>query len=259
MSFLHFGFSDALDIILVALVFYFSYTFFKGSSALRIFIAFGIIYILYILSRTFSLHLFSSLLNRFIDVGVIAWIVVFQQEIRRFLIHLGSQNIWDKNAWKSILKWNTQEPVQRLQHTISIISDALIQLSNQKTCALIVLKRQTDLAEFEETGLVFQCTLSPLILETVFYKNAPFHDGALILHGMHCIAARCILPMTERTDLSEQTGTRHRAAAGITERTDAIALVVSEQNGDISAFLAGKRELFNSAVAISEFLKLHWK
>ena len=124
---------------------------------------------------------------------------------------------------------------------------------------MIVLKRKTDLTEFEETGLVFHCTLSPLVLESVFYKNAPFHDGALILHGMQCVAARCILPMTEHSNLSDQTGTRHRAAAGITERTDAIALVVSEQNGAISGFLTGKRELFNSTVAISEFLKLHWK
>jgi uncharacterized protein (TIGR00159 family) len=259
MNILHFGFSDALDIVLVALVFYFAFTFFKGSSALRIFFAFGIIYVLYILSRTFSLNLFSSLLNRFIDVGVIAWIVVFQQEIRKFLIHLGSQNIWDKRSWKSILKWNAQDPMQRLQHSIAIVSESLVVLSNQKIGALVVLKRKNDLTEFEETGLVFYCTLSPNILETVFYKNAPLHDGALIIHGTQCIAARCILPMSEQSGHSEKTGTRHRAAAGITEETDALALVVSEQTGDISGFMNGQRTLLENEHAVSDFLNKHWK
>ncbi len=223
---------DVLDILLVAVLLYQLYALIRGTGAIHIFLGILSIYLLWWLVRIFEMELLTAILGQFISVGVLALIIVFQPEIRKFLLVLGTRSILTKRSRHFFHKlWNTD---QRDKLDIPAIVHACERFSESRTGALIVITRQNPLEFFVETGQVLDARISEPLLESVFFKNNPLHDGAVILTDNRIKAARCVLPVSENPTFPATLGLRHRAGAGVTEQSDAIALVVSEQTGRIS-------------------------
>jgi len=213
------------------------YNLIKGTGTINIFIGIIAIYLLWYLVKAFEMELLSEILGQFISVGMIALIIVFQQEIRQFLKILGSQNFFKKGS-KSFfnIKWQ----MNQLEGTdIEPILSACESMAASKTGALIVIARKNELKPYIETGELINSNISKQLLETIFFKNSPLHDGAVIIIGNKIKAARCVLPVSEKIDIPSHVGLRHRAAIGITEESDALTIVVSEQRGEISVAESG--------------------
>ena len=190
--------------------------------------------------KILDMQLLGAILGQFMSVGVLALIIVFQQEVRRFLLVIGSNSFTGKDSITSKLmpwNWKSEAPTPA---NIAPIVKACISMSKNKTGAIMVIARTTDLNFFESTGDLMDADVSKRLLESIFFKNSPLHDGAVIIENNKIKAARCVLPVTENTDLPAQYGMRHRAALGITEQSDAISLIVSEETGQISMALDGK-------------------
>jgi len=236
LDFLKIGISDVLDIILVALLFYLLYRLMRGSAALTIFVGLLLLYVLWKLVVLFRMELLSELFGQFVSVGIIALIIVFQPEIRQFLLYIGSRNPFKR---ANRLLWKEQTKHQNIPK-INIIVKACANMSASFTGALIVITRENNLDDYVHTGEIINARTSRELIETIFFKNTPLHDGALIINRQTMVAARCILPISRREDIPSSMGLRHRSAIGITELTDGIAIVVSEQTGKISYCSAGK-------------------
>ena len=230
--FLHIRVLDVIDILLVALLLYSLYNLLKGTAAVNIFLGILAIFALWRIVKSLGMDLLSDLLGAFISVGFIAFIVVFQPEIRKFLLAIGSPGFVKRNRGK-FLFWKVNLRAEDLSE-IEPVVQACQRMSLLNTGALIVVARRNDLTEFTDTGMEIDSLISDQLIESIFYKNNPLHDGAVIISGNRIRAARCILPVTSSTDLPAELGLRHRSAIGITERTDAIAIIVSEQTGKIS-------------------------
>ncbi|MCW3078550.1 MAG: Diadenylate cyclase [Bacteroidetes bacterium] len=239
--FISFGVIDAIDIFLVAIILYIAYNLVKGTSAINIFIGLALIYIAYIFIKAFELKLLSSILGKFVNVGVIVVMIVFQQEIRKFLLYIGSNEFLRNIKWKNVFKLNfTSATTSEIILNIEEVATACASMSATKTGALIIIERKTDLKFFINTGDSIDSALSARMLENIFYKNSPLHDGAVIIKANRIVAARCVLPVTERENFPAHYGMRHRAAVGITENTDSLAISVSEQTGAISLTYSGE-------------------
>lgn len=240
MEIFHIGFLsirllDVIDILLVAFLLYKLYELLKGGVAMNIFIGLVSIYLLWWLCvKVLEMQLLGALLGQFIGVGVIALIIVFQQEVRRFLILLGTNSFLAKNNFASnLFKWNFQ--FQKPASTnIAPIVKACSNMAKNKTGAIIVISRNTDLKFYASTGDIMDAEVSKRLIESIFFKNSPMHDGAIIISHNKIKAARCVLPVTENSELPAHYGMRHRAALGITEQSDAIAIIVSEETGGIA-------------------------
>jgi diadenylate cyclase len=237
-SFLSFGINDIIDILLVAVILYLAYNLVKGTSAINIFIGLTFIYFSFMVLKAFDLKLLSSILGKFVNVGVIAIMIVFQQEIRKFLLYIGTSGFLRKN-WRYLFKNNMNNTSTQVVLDIDALSQACINMSEEKTGALIVIGRKSDLKFFISTGEMIDSSLSNRMLENIFFKNSPLHDGAVIIQDNRIVAARCVLPVSEDVNFPAHYGMRHRAAVGITENTDAIAITVSEQTGAISLTIDG--------------------
>ncbi len=223
---------DIVDIFLVAALLYYLYKIIRGTGAMNIFLGIISIYVFWWLVRVFEMELLTEILGQFISVGVLALIVVFQPEIRKFLLLLGTRGFLGKKTRKLLGRlWHFAE-----ESTLNIndIVSACEQFSETRTGALIVITRENQLDFFLETGQLLEARVSGQLLESIFYKNSPLHDGAVIITSNKIKAARCVLPVSESTMFPAYLGLRHRAAVGITEQSDAIAIVVSEQTGRIS-------------------------
>lgn len=239
--FLSFGIADAIDILLVAIMLYQLYKMVKGTAAVNVFIGLALIYIVWIIVRAFELKLLGSILGKFINVGVIAVMVVFQQEIRKFLLYIGSNEFIKSKSWKSILSLsNSVNVASKFILDVDAIINACFSMSDSKTGALIIISRKSDLKFYVNTGEVVDSALTDKMLENIFYKNSPMHDGAVIIKDNRIIAARCVLPVTEKENFPSHFGMRHRAAVGLTETTDALAITVSEQTGNVSITVHGE-------------------
>jgi uncharacterized protein (TIGR00159 family) len=238
-SFLSFGINDVIDILLVAVILYLAYNLVKGTSAINIFIGLTFIYFTFMVLKAFDLKLLSSILGKFVNVGVIAIMIVFQQEIRKFLLYIGTSGFLRKN-WRYLFKNNINNSSTQVVLDIDALSQACINMSEEKTGALIVIGRKSDLKFFISTGEMIDSSLSNRMLENIFFKNSPLHDGAVIIQDNRIVAARCVLPVSEDVNFPAHYGMRHRAAVGITENTDAIAITVSEQTGAISLTIDGE-------------------
>jgi len=180
------------------------------------------------------MQLFGSILGKFIDVGFIALLIVFQQELRRFLLFIGTSDLFSKGKLGKGLfdfKWQVNT-AQKLD--INAIVKACKNMSESKTGAIIIVTKNNELKFYANTGDMIDAKVSVRMIESIFYKNSPLHDGAIIISENQIIAARCVLPVTENNEFPAHLGMRHRAAVGITEITDAVAIVVSEQTGGIS-------------------------
>ncbi|MDR2938093.1 MAG: diadenylate cyclase CdaA [Prevotellaceae bacterium] len=229
---------DIIDWLLVAFLLYQLYRFIRGTVAINIFIGFISLYFLQAVVNALNMELLSTILGQLLGVGVVALLIVFQPEIRKFLLLLGTQYLsYRKFSLRSLL-FGKQE--KRVSHVdIDAIVKATRNMSNSKTGALIVIQRKTSLANYEETGDMINAQTSNRLIENIFFKNSPLHDGAVIIVRDRIRAARCVLPSTESTNLPPQYGMRHRAALGITENSDAVVVVVSEETGGVSFVATG--------------------
>ncbi len=244
---------DIIDIILFAILLYEIYNLVKGTAAIRIFIGIIAVYLIWKVVKALQMQLLTEILGQFISVGVIALIVVFQPEIRQFLLMVGNTRII-KNQRKRFLFWRFKidNPVNL---NIDKIVKACQKMAESKTGALIVIAQQNELVQYISTGQPVEAKISEVILETIFFKNSPLHDGAVIIIGENIRAARCILPVSNKANIPPFCGLRHRAAVGITEKSDAIAIVVSEERGEIAYCYEGR--LYENATPsdLSTFLE----
>jgi uncharacterized protein (TIGR00159 family) len=225
---------DVIDIVLVAVLLYQLYYLVKGTVAVNILIGILLFYLLWLMVKALNMQLFGSILSKFIDVGFIALLIVFQQELRKFLLFIGTSNVFSRRKFTKNLfdfKWQSAQ-LQKLD--INSILKACKNMSENKTGAIIIISKSNDLNFYANTGDTIDAKVTVRMIESIFYKNSPLHDGAIIITDNHIKAARCVLPITEKNDFPAHLGMRHRAAVGITENTDALALVVSEQTGEIS-------------------------
>ena len=229
-----------IDIILVGIMLYYVYKLVRGTAAINIFLGFVIIYIIWWLTDLVNMPILSNILGGFISVGVIALIVVFQQEIRKFLLLLGSSNF--TNNKNIIKKFNLFFRITKKQTLMNIeeLINACEIFKKNKTGALFVIERSNSLDFVRNTGDQLNLEISTPIIESIFFKNSPLHDGAVIIEGNFITGARVILPMSEKENIDSRLGLRHRAAFGITEKTDAIAIVVSEEKGKITFIKNGE-------------------
>ena len=230
---------DIIDIILVALILFQIYRFIRGTATFSIFLGIFFIYVTWLVVKALKMELITELLGQIIGVGIIALIIVFQQEVRRFLLELGNRYIKiNKFSFKEIFS-NRKEDPETLQIMEKIVK-ACESMSAKKTGALIVVGRKSSLDIFSEVGEILNARVSEDLIETIFFKNTPLHDGAILIRGDIILAARCPLPSTDQMQIPASFGMRHRAAIGISEYSDAIAIVVSEENGYITAVISGK-------------------
>ena len=251
MEFLEIGIIEIIDIALVAILIYQLYKLIKGTVAINIFIGLAFIYLLWKLVSAIHFQLLSEILGQFIGVGVIILAIVFQQELRRFLIIIGKGKII-KN--KGLLKFNFV--VENDNHLdISAIVKACKDMAKTKTGAIMILTQIDDLAIFSESGVEMNASISEPMIKSIFYKNSPLHDGAVIIRNNKIISARSVLPVSNSNEVPLHLGMRHRAAVGITEESDAIAIIVSEETGEISYVKDG--DLFNQRTPekLEQFLR----
>lgn len=248
--FIHIRFLDIIDILLVAIIFYEIYKLVKGTVAFNIFMGIFIIFVVWLVVKSLKMELLGSILGQLFGVGVIAIIIVFQQEIRRFLLMLGSR--YKSNRQFSLETLFSNQFKIASEASLLAIIDACRQMSENRVGALIVLARESELREYVETGEIIDAEISKELIKSIFFKNSPLHDGAMIISLNRIKAARCILPISQKLELSPVLGLRHRAAIGISEQTDAYVIVVSEENGHISMSSAGE---LNENISTDELLK----
>lgn len=235
MDFIPFTLIDLIDIVLVATIMYWIYRVTRGTNAPYIFSGIIAIYLLWVVVRALNMELLSSMLGQVISVGVIALIILFQPELRRFLQLIGLRQK-HFNFISRIFSTTEEE-----QSTVNIepIVTACRDMAETKTGALIVIRQESDLRLIAEGGIAIDAKTSVSLLKNIFFKNAPLHDGAVLVEGDRIVAAKCILPVTQ-SDVPKDYGTRHRAAIGMSEISDAIIVIVSEETGGIAIAQGGE-------------------
>jgi diadenylate cyclase len=239
IGFLNISYVDIFDILLVSVLIYNVYKLMRGSVAIKVFLGFLSIYLIYLVVNAVEMQLLGNILGQFMQVGVIAVIILFQQEIRKFLLIIGKITVFDEGNFITSIKniFVRQENVH--WKNITPIIEAMKTLGGSNTGALIVLSKNSELKFYAESGDRMDALNSKRLLISIFNKYSPLHDGAVIINEGRIIAARCILPVTEKDDLPAQFGLRHRAAIGMSEVTDSLILVVSEETGQLSSVRNG--------------------
>jgi uncharacterized protein (TIGR00159 family) len=245
---------DLIDILLVAALLYYLYRLVRGTAAINIFIGIVTIFIIYGVTDYLKMEMLSRVLGAFVGAGMFALIVVFQQEIRKFLLALGSANIGSRRRILRQLRL-LRNRSQNSREEIDEIVDACQNMSKSLTGALIVFKRNSSLDFVISTGDAQDIKVNKPIIESIFFKNSTLHDGAIVVEDDRIKATRTILPVTNSRDIPNRYGLRHRAAIGITERTDALALVVSEESGTISFVNNGEFERYSNTSDLKSRIK----
>lgn len=235
LDFIHFGVADIIDILLFSIILYQLYKLLKGTTAIRIFFTVVILFLLWKLMSAFHFKLLTAVLGQVISVGVIALFIIFQPEVRKFLVLLGNTRV------SRIIsgRFHKKGDVKIFAEEINNVVRACRRMSDSKTGALIVFEKDTPLDEIIATGERLDAMISRELIENIFFKNSPLHDGAMIIKNHRIYSARCILPVSDREDLPTDLGLRHRSAIGVTVLTDAVAVVVSEQTGNLSICRSG--------------------
>lgn len=253
MDFLDIRIIDIVDIVLVASLLYYLYNLVKGTVAINILVGIIIVYGIYVFTRLLEMELLSKILGGFLGVGMFALVVVFQPEIRKFLLMLGSTNFNARQRLFKHLKFFGADkgPKSDLEGIIA----ACKKMSASNTGALIVIQRNNRLDFVKNTGDKMNLEVNQPIIESIFYKNSPLHDGAIIIEENKITATRVILPVSNDRKIPLRFGLRHRAALGITEKTDAVSIVVSEENGQISYLKDGDFVLFEDTDELLSILK----
>ena len=246
------GIKDIIDIFMVAVLLYYVYILMKASRSLNVFIGIMVFVIFWlIVSQILEMRLMGSIMSQLINVGVIGLIVLFQEEIRKFFYNVGSHR-----RVRRLAKWfgGNKRSINVARETIMPIVMACMNMSRQKVGALIVVGRENSLEDITSTGDIVDARINQRLIENIFFKNSPLHDGAMIIINKRIKAAGCILPVSHDYDIPKEFGLRHRAAMGIAQESDAIAIVVSEETGRITVAMDGEFRLRISAEELESIL-----
>lgn len=254
LNFLDFKITDLIDIFLVAILLYYIYKLVRGTVAINIFIGIVIVWGFWKLTELLEMKMISSMVGGFMQVGLIALIIVFQQEIRKFLLMIGSTNFSNKRNFIKHFKFLKQEG-GNISTDIAAILNACEKMGSSKTGALLIISRSNSLDFVKSSGDKMNIEISQPIIESIFYKNSPLHDGAAIIENNTIVATRVILPVSNERNIPLRFGLRHRAAVGITEKTDALALVVSEETGTITYIKNGEFTLYKDMNELSKMIR----
>lgn len=230
-----FTFKDFIDVVIIALILFYLLRLFRNSRAGQLVKGFLILLVVYGVSYLLELTMLTYILNSIFTYWAIIFIVVFQPELRLGLERLGRSN----RRLRSIVSSTVQNPEDKIYKAISDVADTCAVFSKSKTGALIVFERDTPLGDIADTGTILNSDVSPALLGNIFFNKAPLHDGASIIRDGKLLSAGCILPLTNNLNVSQDLGTRHRAAIGMSEESDAVVVVVSEETGNISIALNG--------------------
>ncbi|HEX9826407.1 MAG TPA: diadenylate cyclase CdaA [Flavobacteriaceae bacterium] len=252
-KFWDFGIIDFIDVFLVAILLYYVYKLVKGTVAINIFIGIIVIYAVWRLTDFLKMNMLHNIFDGFMKVGIIALIVVFQPEIRKFLLMVGSTNLGRKG--KFFRKMTFLRTEVETETNVEDIIAACNKMGTTLTGALIVLERNNNLDFLINTGDAMNISVTQPIIESIFFKNSPLHDGAIIIENNIVKATRVILPVNNEKKIPERFGLRHRAAIGITEKTDSLAIVVSEETGQISYIKNGEFVMFKDTDGLTEMIK----
>jgi len=253
-SLFKFTFLNLLDVFLVAILIYQLYNLIRGTIAANIFIGLALIFGLYYLVRLLHMQMLTWILEKFVDVGIIALIVVFQQEVRRFLLMVGKNASLQRNkAWWQYF-FGKADTEKNNYARIKPIVDACKSLKQTRTGALIVFAKYYDEQFYQNSCEVVDGKISKRLLESIFQKTSPLHDGAVVISENKIKSASCILPLTEKTDLPAQFGLRHRAGIGVTEANDATAIIISEETGELSYAKQGRVKMNISFAELEKLL-----
>jgi len=240
LQFIQIGFLDVIDILLVAVLIYQVYQMVRGTIAIRIFSGLLSIYLFWKIVEGLEMELLSEILGQFIGVGVIVLIIVFQQELRNFLLMIGNTNFLNQKIFNGNIFYFGKKDSEEFPLNVEELARACVNMAETKTGALMIISHNHDIDIYLGSGEIINARVSSALLESIFWKNTPLHDGAVLIRDNTILAARCVLPVSENRDLSASLGMRHRAAMGVSEQSSAISLIVSEQTGTISTIKDGK-------------------
>lgn len=249
---------DVLDVAIFGYLIYRVYKLLRGSIAFNIFIGVVMLYVVFWLVGALKMDLLSLLLEQFVSVGVIVLIIIFQPEVRRFLLLLGNTTLRQRSNFLSRLWVRNFESSNARQREIIYIVNAVLKMGRERTGALIVLSKNFDLEDIRSSGTKIEANISELLLLSIFQKESPLHDGAMVIGNGKILAAGCILPVSDSTNLPSSAGLRHRAAVGITERANVAAIIVSEESGTVSFALEGKLQRRITEDKLKKILKEHY-
>ena len=233
-----FGIKDAIDILVVATLMFYTYRLMKESGTINIFygvLAFIVAWV--VMSEILDMRLIGTIMDMFVNIGLIIIVILFQDQIKRFLVEIGSHKRWQR--LNNLFKRDTSTEKKEKKWILSVVY-ACMNMSKSKTGALIVIQQKMLLDDYEHTGDIINANINTRLIENIFFKNSPLHDGAMIIEGERIVSAGCILPVSHDTNLPRSLGLRHRSALGIAQATDAVAVVVSEETGNISMAYRGK-------------------
>ena len=249
--FVSFGVKDVIDILLVAILMYYTYKLMRSSGTLAIFSGVvSIIVVWVIVYEVLEMRLIGGILDKFISVGFIVLVILFQDDIRRFLVVLGSNR--GLRFLYNIFKRKENSPME--QKYIAPVVLACINLAKRKTGALIVIRRELDLSTYIQSGEMFRADVNARLIENIFFKNSPLHDGALIISDNEIKAAGCILPIAHHAVIPKEMGLRHRSGLGMSIETDALVIIISEEKGAITVAHNGKLSIDVSAEDLQQIL-----
>ncbi len=235
------GIKDIIDILIVATILFYIYKIMKESGTLSIFLGvLAFIIIWFVASVFLQMELTGRILDKFMNIGLLILVIIFQDQIKRFLVEIGSHQRW--RVIRNIFKRKKEQPEKRNEWVLPIVY-ACLNMSKSKTGALIVIKGIVPLDSFVNSGDIIDAKINGRLIENIFFKNSPLHDGAMVIDNGRIRAAGCILPVSHDNDVPKQLGLRHRAALGMSQATDAMAIIVSEETGNISVACAGKLSL----------------
>ncbi len=247
---------DILDIIIVGFLLYAVYRLLKGSIALNIVVGILLLYVVWGIVGILDMHLLSEILGQFVSVGFIALIIIFQPEIRRFLLYIGNTTLQGRAG--ILGKYIRNSLRGRRQHIIKQIGDAIWKMASEKVGALIVIPKQLNIEGYSDSGQIINAEISEELIRSIFNKHSPLHDGAMILYGDKIHAASCVLPVSTSQELPSNLGLRHRAGLGSSENSDTVAMIVSEETGDISVAVKGKLQFGLSKKMLLAILDEHY-
>ena len=242
--FLEFGIKDFIDILLVALMLYYAYRVMRESRSLNVFVGILIFIVVWLfVSQILEMRLLGTILDKLVSVGVIALIVLFQDDIRKFLSNLGAHERVKRLRRFLSSRKNGEQNKTQLKRSILPIVMACMSMSKGKVGALIVIERSLKLNDIVSTGEVINANINQRLIENIFFKNSPLHDGAMVISEQRIVAAGCILPVSHNLDIPKELGLRHRAALGMSQESDALCIIVSEETGSISIAQNGEFRL----------------
>ena len=252
---IEFHFKDLLDILIVAFILYQTYRLLKGTSGMNIFaVLLTFVIVWFLVSYVFQMELLGSIINKVANVGIILIVILFQDEIRNFMTKLFSRTATNglvKRIKKMIFKVDDTNHISGIEQ----ITQAVFNCAKTKTGVLIVIEQEAELTHYGLSGEVIDAEINSRLIENIFFKNTPLHDGAMIISKDRIMAAGCIPPVSNRTDIPKHLGLRHRAGLGMTEKTDALVIIVSEETGKVSCMKQGALNLGINKEELTSFLK----